>query len=129
VVFFVFLNCGLSFFFFLVNFARWAFYFTLSQTVLETFRGSQDIANPIAAGAITGWLLSRTLPGKIRNAMMGGAILSLIEGLSYYMIMRARMDLAAELDMRDEGEIDIPSIPLTLIRRFQHQPSSSSSQK
>ncbi len=67
------------------NFAVWGGLFSVFDCSLIHLRGKEDPINAIAAGAATGGLLAARSGMKAigRNAIIGGALLAMIEGISY----------------------------------------------
>lgn len=65
------------------NFAIWGGLFSTFDCILIQARQKEDPWNSIASGAITGGILAaRGGPGAVvRNAIVGGVLLSLIEGM------------------------------------------------
>lgn len=64
------------------NFAVWASMFSMFDCMCIFYRGREDAWNSIAAGALTGGVLAaRGGPGAVvRNAIIGGVLLAVIEG-------------------------------------------------
>jgi hypothetical protein len=74
----------------------------------------QPIAEPLARGLLTGWLLSKTLPGLIRLAMWGGR-LAVLAAYGAVVWRRARKALlAGALD--DEGDPAFAAAPSVVVR-------------
>ncbi len=67
------------------NFAVWGGLFAVFDCSITHLRGKEDPINAIASGAATGGLLAARSGAKAigRNALIGGALLAMIEGLSY----------------------------------------------
>lgn len=65
------------------NFAVWGATFSTFDCTLIALRGREDPWNSIWSGALTGGVLAaRGGPGAaIRNALVGGVLLGLIEGM------------------------------------------------
>eukprot|EP00211_Chloroparvula_japonica_P009636 CAMPEP_0119122040 /NCGR_PEP_ID=MMETSP1310-20130426/2412_1 /TAXON_ID=464262 /ORGANISM="Genus nov. species nov., Strain RCC2339" /LENGTH=183 /DNA_ID=CAMNT_0007111645 /DNA_START=53 /DNA_END=601 /DNA_ORIENTATION=+ len=69
------------------SFAVWGLFFSTFDCSLAYARGHEDAWNAIAAGALTGGVLAIRSGYKAaaRSAAMGGLILAIIEGATYWM--------------------------------------------
>lgn len=65
------------------NFAVWGGMFSTFDCILIQARNKEDPWNSIASGAITGGILAARggLGSSVRNAVIGGILLALIEGM------------------------------------------------
>ena len=69
------------------SFALWGGCFSSVDCALIKYRGKESALNPIIAGAVTGFVLAirSGLTNAIKNGLIGGMILALIEGASILM--------------------------------------------
>ena len=68
------------------GFAMWAMTYSFYECGISSFRGKEDLWNPIASGALTGGTLAARAGPRVagQQFMIGGLILAGIEGLSVY---------------------------------------------
>ena len=67
------------------SFALWGGCFSAVDCALIYVNGGEQFMNPIIAGAVTGFVLAirSGMTNAIKNGVIGGAILALIEGASF----------------------------------------------
>lgn len=89
------------------NFAVWGGLFSTYDCMLIHARGKEDPWNGIAAGALTGGTLAVRAGVKAvgKNALIGGVLLAIIEGLS------AMVSKATQPDMQQQLQQQPPLLP------------------
>jgi len=67
-----------------MSFGAWGFFFSSFDCLFIGIRGTEDLINPIVAGAATAVALSlgKRRKQKARQALLGAVILGLIEGVA-----------------------------------------------
>ena len=95
------------------NFAVWGGLFSTYDCVLIHARGKEDPWNGIAAGALTGGTLAVRAGVKAvgKNALIGGVLLAIIEGLGVMISKATQPDMQQQLAMQQP---QIPLPPATL---------------
>jgi len=80
------------------NFAVWGMLFASFDCSLAAIRRKEDPWNSILAGAATGGVLAARMGARsmVRNAVVGGTLLALIEGLSIFVTQKLSESAAVE---------------------------------
>ena len=94
------------------NFAVWGGLFSSYDCAFIHVRGKEDPWNAIAAGAMTGGTLAVRAGAKAvgKNALIGGVLLAIIEGLSAMLSKAAQPDMQQQVAMQQQAAM----IPATL---------------
>ena len=95
------------------NFAVWGGLFSTYDCALIHARGKEDPWNGIAAGALTGGTLAVRAGMKAvgKNALIGGVLLAIIEGLSAVVSRAMQPDMQQQLAMQQPQPVGLPVAP------------------
>ena len=98
------------------NFAVWGGLFSTYDCALIHARGKEDPWNGIAAGALTGGTLAVRAGVKAmgKNALIGGVLLAIIEGLSAMVSKAMQPDMQQQLAQQQAAMAPLPTpLPTT----------------